>query len=99
MYFSDYVSIVLKSIVLSLLCLPIIIGITYLIEFNFNVANYISNLSGIPSDMSISMMSLGFANNIVVLLSAIEFGLCVYFCDKVANTSIYKNVKTFIANL
>ena len=43
--------------------------------------------------------SLGFANNIVVLLSAIEFGLCVYFCDKVANTSIYKNVKTFIANL
>jgi len=49
--------------------------------------------------MSISMMSLGFANNIVVLLSAIEFGLCVYFCDKVANTSIYKNVKTFIANL
>ena len=49
--------------------------------------------------MSISMMSLGFANNIVVLLSAIEFGLYVYFCDKVANTSIYKNVKTFIANL
>lgn len=99
MYFSDYVSIVLKSIVLSLLCLPIIIGITYLIEFNFNIANYISNVSGIPSDMSISMMSLGFANNIVVLLSAVEFGLCVYFYDKIANTTVYKKVETFIANL
>ena len=74
-------------------------GILYIIRFNLNVANYISNITGIPSDMSISIMSAGFVNNIVILMLAIEIILFAYFFQRIMKTSFFKKASSFIVNL
>lgn len=91
--------IILKLTILLLLCFLTIIGIIYLLKFNFNIADYISYISGIPRDMAISIASFGFVNNIVILMSVIETVLCIYISYKIVNTSTYKNIKNFMLNL
>ena len=99
MDFRDYVGVVLKSIILTLVIAPLIIGGVYLVYSNINIAYYISDTLNIPRDLSITAMSAGFANNIIILLTVFEFGFGVWLINKITKTTVYDNVKEFVINL
>lgn len=95
----DYILCFIKSLFQTLIVVILSLGILYIIRFNLNVANYISNITGIPSDMSISIMSAGFVNNIVILMLVIEIILFAYFFQRIMKTSFFKKASSFIVNL
>lgn len=95
----DYILCFIKALFQTLIVIILSLGILYIIRFNLNVANYISNITGIPSDMSISIMSAGFVNNIVILMLVIEIILFAYFFQRIMKTSFFKKASSFIVNL
>lgn len=95
----DYVTILIKSLFMTSLFVICMYVISNVMEFNYNFANYISDISGIPSDMAISITSAGFANNITILMTIIESGLFLYFISKIEKTHVYKKVREIIINL
>lgn len=98
MRLEDYIYILIKSLLISTISVLVIIGLVYVIDFDYNFAYYISDITGIPSDLSLSMMSAGFANEIILLMLTIEFGFIIYFIDKIAETKMYNKLKTFVLN-
>lgn len=98
MKLEDYIYIFVKAVLISTLLVLILIGLIYVLDFDYNFAYYISDIIGIPSDLSISMMSAGFANEIIILMMTIEFGFIIYFIDKIAETKMYNKLKTFVLN-
>lgn len=98
MRLEDYIYILIKSLLISTISVLVIIGLVYVIDFDYNFAYYISDITGIPSDLSLSMMSAGFANEIILLMLTIEFGFIIYFIDKSAETKMYNKLKTFVLN-
>lgn len=98
MKLEDYIYIFVKAVLISVLLVLILIGLIYVLDFDYNFAYYISDITGIPSDLSLSMMSAGFANEIILLMLTIEFGFIIYFIDKIAETKIYNKIKTFVLN-
>lgn len=98
MRLEDYIYILIKSLLISTILFLVIIGLVYVIDFDYNFAYYISDITGIPSDLSLSMMSAGFANEIILLMLTIEFGFIIYFIDKIAETKMYNKLKTFVLN-
>lgn len=98
MRLEDYIYILKKSLLISTILVLVIIGLVYVIDFDYNFAYYISDITGIPSDLSLSMMSAGFANEIILLMLTIEFGFIIYFIDKIAETKMYNKLKTFVLN-
>lgn len=98
MRLEDYIYILIKSLLISTILFLVIIGLVYVIDFDYNFAYYISDITGIPSDLSLSMMSAGFANEIILLMLAIEFGFIIYFIDKIAVTKMYNKLKIFVLN-
>ncbi len=95
----DYVTILIKTLFMTSLFVICMYVISNVMEFNYNFANYISDISGIPSDMAISITSAGFANNITILMTIIESGLFLYFISKIEKTHVYKKVREIIINL
>ncbi len=83
------------------LALIIILGglAIYLVHTNINFAYYISDKLEIPRDLSITTMSAGFANNIIIILTVFEFGFGIWLVNKITNTTIYDNIKNFLINL
>lgn len=98
MRLEDYIYIFIKSLLITTILVLVIIGLVYVIDFDYNFAYYISDITGIPSDLSLSMMSAGFANEIILLMLTIEFGFIIYFIDKIAETKMYNKLKTFVLN-
>lgn len=98
MRLEDYIYIFIKSLLITTILVLVIIGLVYIIDFDYNFAYYISDITGIPSDLSLSMMSAGFANEIILLMLTIEFGFIIYFIDKIAETKMYNKLKTFVLN-
>lgn len=98
MRLEDYIYILIKSLLITTILFLIIIGLVYVIDFDYNFAYYISDITGIPSDLSLSMMSAGFANEIILLMLTIEFGFIIYLIDKIAETKMYNKLKTFVLN-
>lgn len=98
MRLEDYIYILIKSLLITTILVLAIIGLVYIIDFDYNFAYYISDITGIPSDLSLSMMSAGFANEIILLMLTIEFGFIIYFIDKIAETKMYNKLKTFVLN-
>ena len=86
----DYILCFIKSFLQTSMIVILSLGILYVIRINLKFANYISNITGIPSDMSISVMSAGFVNNIVILMSTMEIVLFVYLIQKIMKTSFYE---------
>lgn len=99
MYFRDYVSIILKTLILTLIFVSLLVGAFYLIHSNINFAYYISDALDIPRDLSLTVMSAGFANNIIILMTVFEFGFGFWLVNKLTKTTIYDNVKDFVINL
>lgn len=80
--FKDYIRITLKSLLATIIVVPFLLGICFLIKTNIDFAYYISDTNGIPRDLALIAMSLGFANNIIVLMSVFEFGVIYYLFGK-----------------
>jgi len=99
MEFRDYVGVVLKTVILTLIFVPLLIGGVYLVHSNINIAYYISDALDIPRDLSLTVMSAGFANNIIILMTVFEFGFGLWLVNKLTKTTIYDNVKDFVINL
>lgn len=95
----DYARVIIKSLILTFICAMFLFGAYYLIRLNINVAYYISDITGIPRDLELTVMSAGFANNIIILLTTFEFGIIIYLVNKITNTKIYNNVAEFVINL
>lgn len=99
MDFIDYVFIVFKSVILTLIVAPLIIGAIYLMQFNFYSAYFISDALDIPRDLALTITSAGFANNIIILMTVFEFGIGLWLIDKLTKTNIYNNFKDFVMDL
>ena len=72
LYFEDYLYIIVKSLIMSLIVCFIMFMMFNLIEFNFSVASSICKVTGIPSDLSLTTMSAGFENNIIIVMFSFE---------------------------
>lgn len=99
MYFRDYISIILKTLILTIIFVPLLIGILYLMNISINFAYYISDTLYIPRDLSLTVMSAGFTNNIIILMTVFELGFGFWLVDKITKTTVYNNVREFIINL
>lgn len=99
LYFEDYVYIIIKSLIISLIVCFIMFLMFNLIEFNFTFASYICKITGIPSDLSLTMMSAGFENNIIIVMFSFEILFLVFFIDYISKTKLFNCIKDFIDNL
>jgi len=99
LYFEDYVYIIVKSLIISLIVCFIMFLMFNLIEFNFSVASSICKITGIPSDLSLTMMSAGFENNIIIVMFSFEILFLVFLIDYISNTRLFNSIKDFIDNL
>lgn len=97
--FKDYVRIVLKSLLVSLIIVPLFLGICFLVKTNIDFSYFVCDLCDIPRDLAISVMSIGFANNMIFLLSVFEFGVIYYLFNKIKNSKFYTIVWEFMTNL
>lgn len=95
----DLFRIVFKSILITLLVAPLFVIAYYLVHININFAYYISDVTNIPRDLSFTMVSAGFANNIIILSSVFEFGIGCWLINKLTKTKLFNNIKNFIENL
>lgn len=59
---------------------------------NIFIAKTICSLTNIPYDLALSVMSAGFGNNIIILLSVVEIILIVLFIEKLIPMIIEKIV-------
>lgn len=83
--FDDKLSIFSESAIISL-------SMGVLIYHNISLAEMISSSTNIPYDLAITPMSLGFGNNIIILLSFVQFILIVLFIEKLIPMFIDKLV-------
>ena len=97
--FKDYVRIVLKSLLASLIIVPIFLEICFLIKTNIDFSYFVCDSCDIQRDLAISVMSMGFANNMIFLLSVFEFGVIYYLFNKIKNSKLYTIVWEFMTNL
>lgn len=97
--FKDYVRIVLKSLLATLIIVPLFFGICFLIKTNIDFSYFVCDSCDIPRDLAISVMSMGFANNMIFLLSVFEFGVIYYLFNKIKNSKFYTIVWEFMTNL
>lgn len=99
MSFKDIIRVIIKTIILTVIFVPLFIGIVYLLNSNINFAYYISDTLDIPRDLSLTVMSAGFANNIIILMTVFEFGFGFWLVNKITKTTVYDNIKEFVINL
>lgn len=78
----DFIRIVVKSILLTMIIAPLFIGLFYLIHINIEFAYYISDITNIPRDLTLSVASAGFANNIIILSTVFEVRLIIWLFNK-----------------
>ena len=95
----DLFRIVFKSILITLLVAPLFVIAYYLIHINISFAYHISSEFNIPRDLTLTPMSAGFANNIIILSSVFEFGFGCWLINKLTRTKLFDNIKNFIENL
>lgn len=94
--FEDYITIIFKSLLITLILTPLIIGSVYLIDMNINFSNIICSISGIPKDLALTVMSPGFGNEIIFLTTVFEFGIIFYVINKFTKTKLFNTVYEFI---
>ncbi|MBO5096075.1 MAG: hypothetical protein J6B98_04295 [Bacilli bacterium] len=97
--FEDFIVILFKSIIFSIIITALIIGGMYLIDVNFNFANYICNVTQIPYNLTLSVAGAGFGNDIFILMTVAEAGILGYLVYEVMQTRIYKTIYKFVVNL
>ncbi|MBR3524134.1 MAG: hypothetical protein IKN87_05595 [Bacilli bacterium] len=89
----------MKSVIITALISPILLLIFYLVKMDFRFATYVCKICNILEDLAITVMSPGFANNIIILSLVFEFGLGCWLITKLTKTKLFNNIKNFIENL
>lgn len=90
----DYIIITLKTLVFTIL-LVLFLSISI---FNVDFANYVCDITEIPRDLALTMTSLGFRNNMIVVLSVFEFGIFYFLYGKIKKTKLYNKFFEFLIN-
>ena len=90
----DYIIITLKTLVFTIL-LVLLLSISI---FNVDFANYVCDITEIPRDLALTMTSLGFRNNMIVVLSVFEFGIFYFLYGKIKKTKLYNKFFEFLIN-
>lgn len=98
-YYNNFGRILIKSFIVSFILTPIFIGMLYLVSLNYNLSYYICKVLNIPSDLSFTTMSPGFACDMLVLQLVFEFVIFVYLYEKISKAKIYNNIYNLIANI
>lgn len=83
--FDDRISVGCESVL-------IVLSMFLLSSCNVSIAKSICSLTNIPYDLALSVMSAGFGNNIIILLSVVEIILIVLFIEKLITMIIEKIV-------
>lgn len=96
--YKDFLIIVIKSFVLSIIIVSLVIGISFLLKFNYDLANYVCSITKIPQNLAITPVSLGFRNNLIVVISLSQLGIIYYIYEKLKITCIYKKIYNFLIN-
>lgn len=86
--FKDYVVIFFKSAIMTLCISPILL----LPLLNCKFAIWLCNYLEIPYDFCLTMMSPGFALEVVIVLSFFEFIIGCYLVDKLKNNKFIKAI-------
>ena len=73
--FDDKLSIFSESMIISM-------SMSLFIFYNISLAKSICEVTKIPYDLTLTQMSFGFGNNIIILLSFAQFILIVLFVEK-----------------
>ena len=89
----------LLSLIISFIVCLLMFLMFNVIEFNFSVASSICKTTGIPSDLSLTMMSAGFENNIIIVMFSFEILFLIFFVDYISKTRLFNSIKDFIDNL
>ena len=90
----DYIIITLKTLVFTIL-LVLLLSISI---FNVDFANYVCDITEILRDLALTMTSLGFRNNMIVVLSVFEFGIFYFLYGKIKKTKLYNKFFEFLIN-
>lgn len=86
--FKDYVIIVFKSLIMTLCISPVL-----LLPFvNLKLAILFCNYLEVPYNFCLTIMSPGFALEVVIVLSFIELMVGSYLVDKIKNIKIVKTI-------
>ena len=92
----DCLLLLLKSVIIAIFLCPIFIG---LIKFNIYFSKTICTITKIPEDLSLTLMSIGFKNNILVLLTIFEVVILIYLFSKISKINFIKRfLKLFNTN-
>ena len=83
--FEDKILIILESIFIA--C-----AIVLFFPYNNMIASFICRATQIPYDLALTVTSIGFGNNIIVLLFTFEIVLVVLFIEKFIPTCIERLV-------
>lgn len=55
--------------------------------YNYEISLQVSKILNIPYDMALSVISLGFAMNLTIILTIVEVGLLNYIIYKIAKST------------
>lgn len=83
--FNDELSIFSESMIISM-------SMSLLVFYNISLAKTICEVIKISYDLTLTQMSFGFGNNIIILLSFVQFILIVLFIEKLIPMFIDKLV-------
>ena len=84
----DFVRAIFKSFMIVL----IILFMVFLLDKNISFANYLCKKMEIPRDLSLTVMSFGFANEVILLSSVFELGIILYIYFKIINNRQVMNL-------
>lgn len=90
--FKDFLFICIKSMFITLVFTIIFIGLLNLVNLNIQFANYFCEITHIPKDFAITVMSPGYANEIVILLTVFQMGILLYIINVIIKNPILCNL-------
>ena len=81
--------IVFKSFLSKIFIVFLILALLFLVKVNFDFSNYVCDITKIPRGLTLTVMSLGFRNNMVVVLTVLELLIFCYIFGMIKKTKIY----------
>ena len=91
--FKDICLCVLKALILTL----IFVALIGLIMFDYKIGIYYCDLMNIPRDLALSVMSLGMAINITIIMFVIEIIVLYFIIKKLKRIQLFNNICEFLS--
>ena len=91
--FKDICLCVLKALILTL----IFVALIGLIMFDYKIGINYCDLMNIPTDLALSVMSLGMAINITIIMFVIEIIVLYFIIKKLKRIQLFNNICEFLS--